>query len=89
MKSNLGDAQNAVSLFNEGNYSGQHTSISQSNIAGMKRAVEVSNQIIDDLSRLQSGVKAQADKFPALAAAIESRDRQDAASFEAFKFGAF
>lgn len=80
VSSDLGSATAAVSQFNTGNFSSQHFSLGESNITGMKSAEKISNSIIKDLSKLESGIKKQADKFPKLAAVIEARDRQDAAS---------
>lgn len=78
IRSNLGDAQGAVSQFKESEKSGKQCSLGESNIAGMKKAVKISNQLIGDLSKLESGIKTQADKFPKLATVMEERDKKDA-----------
>ena len=87
MKSNLGAAQSAVSQFKTGHSSGQHFSLGESNIAGMKNALEISNSIIGDLSKLESNIKKQADKFPKLAAVIEQRDKQDMVDLTTMNWG--
>lgn len=56
--------------------SGGTCSLSQSNISGMEKGVEATNQIQPTVSGLVDCVKMQAAKFPKLAAVIESRDRQ-------------
>lgn len=53
----------------------------------MKSAEKISNSIIGDLFKLESGIKKQADKFPKLAAVIESRDKQDAADLTTMNWG--
>lgn len=80
VSSDLGSATAAVSQFNTGKFSSQHFSLRESNISGMKSAEKISNSLIKDLRKLESGIKKQADKFPKLAAAIEARDKQDVAS---------
>lgn len=79
IRSDLASANAAVSgLKDKNNFSGQHFSLGESNIGGMKNAVKVSNQIINNTSKISSGVKKQADKFPKLAAVMEQRDQVDA-----------
>lgn len=87
VSSDIESANAAVSQFNTSNLSSRHFSLSESNIAGMKNAEKISNSIIIDLSKLESGVKEQADKFPKLAAVIESRDKQDAADLTSMNWG--
>ncbi|MFC4652342.1 hypothetical protein ACFO26_05410 [Lactococcus nasutitermitis] len=87
VKSNLGDAQNAVSKFKESGTTGQKYSLGESNISGMKRAAKLSNEIIGDLSKLESGIKTQADKFPKLAAVMEERDKKDASNLSQMNWG--
>ncbi|GHU38797.1 hypothetical protein FACS1894193_13700 [Bacilli bacterium] len=88
IRSDVGSAQGAVAKFNNlGKQKGQHFDLSKSNIAGMKQAVEVSNHVVEDLSKLQSSVKAKADKFPQLARVIEQRDKQDSISFTKMDLG--
>ncbi|MDT2882060.1 hypothetical protein [Lactococcus lactis] len=87
ISSDLGSANAAVSQFKTGNSSSQHFSLGESNITGMKSAEKISNSIIGDLSKLESGIKKQADKFPKLAAVIESRDKQDAADLTTMNWG--
>ncbi len=53
----------------------------------MKSAEKISNSIIGDLSKLESGIKKQADKFPKLAKIIEERDKQDAADLTTMNWG--
>jgi len=88
INSNYGDALSAVSLFNQsGNWTEQTFSLGESNLAGMRQAVDVSNRIVAELTKLEATVKQEADKFPKLAAIIEARDRQDSASFSQQSWG--
>lgn len=82
IKSNTGVAQDAVSKYgNSRSVSSKSSSLGESNLSGMKAAVQVSNKIVGDLLKLQSSVEKQAGKFPKLASVIEQRDKQDANSF--------
>ncbi|MEY8443307.1 hypothetical protein [Lactococcus ileimucosae] len=88
IKSDISAASDAVSMFNNsGQVSNTKFELGESNIAGMKRAAEVSNSIIEDLTKLQSSIKTQADKFPKLAAVIEERDKQDAVALTDMSWG--
>lgn len=88
IRSDVGTAQSAVSKFNRlSNQKGQHFDLGKSNISGMKQAVTVSNQVIEDLAKLQTSIKQQAGKFPQLAQAIEQRDKQDGLDFTKFNVG--
>ena len=87
ISSDLGSANAAVSQFNTGNFSSQHFSLGESNIMGMKNAEKISNSIIGDLSKLESGIKKQADKYPKLAEIIEERDKQDATDLTTMNWG--
>lgn len=79
IKSNTGVAQDAVSKYgNSSSVSSKASSLGESNLSGMKTAMQVSNKIVGDLLKLQSSAKKQAGKFPKLAQAIEQRDKQDA-----------
>ena len=81
IKSDTGVANDAVSKYgNSGNVSSKSSSLGESNLSGMKNAVEVSNKIVGDMMTLHSGIKKQADKFPQLASAIEQRDKKYATS---------
>lgn len=55
----------------------QNVSLGFSNVSSMKKAVEISNQIIGDMSKLVDCTYKQADKIQALADIIEQRDNQD------------
>lgn len=87
VSSDLGAATDAVSLFKLSQQSGQQFTLGESNIAGMRRATELSNQIIEHLSQLEEGIKAQADKFPQLAAVMEERDQRDASDLSQMNWG--
>lgn len=88
VSSNYDVALSAVSEFSQiGNSKGQQFSLGQSNIAGMKQAMEISNRIITDLTKLEIAVKEQANKFPQLASVIEQRDQQDSADFSQLSWG--
>ncbi|MBL3716867.1 MULTISPECIES: hypothetical protein [Lactococcus] len=79
IKSNVGVAQDAVSRYrNSRSVSSKTSTLGESNLSGMKTAMQVSNKIVGDLLKLQSSVEKQAEKFPKLASAIEQRDKQDA-----------
>lgn len=55
---------------------GRECSLGLSNISGMKKGTEAANRILPNVSKLSACVKKQADKFPKLAAIMESRDGQ-------------
>ena len=59
---------------------GQQVSLGSSNIASMKEGAEIADQVLHRISELLSSLKKQAQGVPALAAAIEERDRQDSMS---------
>lgn len=81
IKSDASIARDAVSHYgNSKNTNSEQTSFGQSNLTGMTKAKKLSNKIVDELVKLQSGVKKQADKFPKLATEVEQRDKQDAKS---------
>ena len=52
VSSDLSSAHAAVSQFSKGEYSSQQFSLGESNIVGMKNAVQLSNSIIGDLAQL-------------------------------------
>ena len=82
IRSDLGAAQGAVGKFTQlSSQTGQHFDLNKSNIEGMKQAVKVSNRVVEDLSKLQSSIKAKADPFPQLARVIEQNDKQDGIAF--------
>jgi hypothetical protein len=81
VKSNVEDAKAAVSLFKRSDAQGDVVTLSESNIAGMQMAVDVSNVLVADSLLLEESIKSQADKFVALAEAIEQRDESDASDF--------
>ena len=87
VSSDLGAANVAVSQFNKGQSSSQHVSLGESNIAGMKNALTLSNSIVGDLTKLETSVQKQADKFPKLAEVIEARDKQDAVDLSGMNWG--
>ncbi len=87
ISSDLGSANAAVSQFDTGNFSSQQFSLGESNISGMKNAMELSNSIVGDLTELESSIKKQADKFPKLAAVMEERDSQDAVDLTVMNWG--
>jgi len=87
VSSDLGAANAAVSHFNKGNASSQHFSLGESNIMGMKNALTLSNSIVGDLTKLETSVQKQADKFPKLAEVIEVRDKQDAVDLSGMNWG--
>lgn len=88
ISSNYDVVVSAVSGFSQINNSkGQQFSLGQSNVAGMKQAVEISNSIITDLTKLETVVKEQANKFPQLASLIEQRDQQDSTDFSQLSWG--
>lgn len=80
--SNLGAANSSISSLKQvmegkaGNFS-----LSGSNLQGMKTGANVGNQLLDDINKLASSVKKQADKFPQIAQIIEARDSSEAAKF--------
>ncbi len=85
--SDLEAANAAISQFNKGQSSSQHFSLGESNISGMKTALNLSNSIIGDLTKLETSVQKQADKFPKLAEVIEARDKQDAVDLSGMSWG--
>lgn len=56
--------------------SSKTSSLSKSTISSMKTGVEVSNNLLTDISNLVTCVNEQANKFPQLAQAIAVRDSQ-------------
>ncbi|MDA9461199.1 hypothetical protein B835_1090 [Enterococcus mundtii 3F] len=56
--------------------SSKTSSLSKSTINSMKTGVEVSNNLLTDISNLVTCVNEQANKFPQLAQAIAVRDSQ-------------
>ncbi|TYC47868.1 hypothetical protein ESZ50_10970 [Weissella muntiaci] len=56
-------------------------SLSSSNLKGMETGVKVSNKLLDNINKLTSSVKKQADKFPQIAKIIEARDNDQASKF--------
>lgn len=56
--------------------SSKPSSLSKSTISSMKTGVEVSNNLLTDISNLVTCVNEQANKFPQLAQAIAVRDSQ-------------
>lgn len=88
IRSDLRAAQGAVGKFTHlSNQTGQHFDLNKSNISGMKQAVKVSNHVVEDLSKLQSSIKAKSDQFPQLARVIEQRDKQDGIEFAKKSWG--
>ncbi|WP_242327064.1 hypothetical protein [Lactococcus lactis] len=87
IKSDIGAVNASVSQFKKTSSSGQHCSLGESNISGMKNAVEISNSIIGELNKLEVSIQKQADKFPKLAAVIEERDKQDATDLTTMNWG--
>lgn len=87
LKSSVEAAQAAVSQIKVGEGSGQHFDLGETNISGIKQAVTISNQIVNDINQLETGIKQQADKFPKLASVIEERDRQDATNISQMNWG--
>lgn len=55
--------------------------LSSSNLKGMESGVKVGNKILDNINKLTSSVKKQADKFPQIAKIIEARDNEQASKF--------
>jgi len=78
VKSNLTEVKIAVSMFKVTEQEGKLVTFKDSNIAGMKEAIRVSNPLISNLSQLQRRVGRQAKKFEKLAETIEARDKADA-----------
>ncbi|MEO7017495.1 MAG: hypothetical protein ABI130_01940 [Leifsonia sp.] len=78
--SSTGAAQAAVSGFAgiEADKEGLQVSLGSSNIASMRAGAKLTNKVLRDVSKLVSGVKAEADRVTALASKIETRDTQDA-----------
>lgn len=60
-----------------GSLTNQHATLGFSNVAGMKKAVQASNQMIKDVSKLVSCTCEHAEKIPELAKIIEQRDNED------------
>ena len=81
IKSDTGTTNDAISKYDSsGNVSSKTSTLGESNLSGMKTAMQVSNKIVGDLMKLKTSTKKQADKFPKLASAIEQREKQDANS---------
>ncbi|KXF71667.1 hypothetical protein [Enterococcus faecalis] len=88
IKSDISVAQEAVSHYGKSGSINKMSTLGESNLSGMKTAMEVSNEIIGEVLKLQSGIKKQADKFPKLASVIEQRDKQDANAISNDMWGA-
>jgi ABC-type proline/glycine betaine transport system substrate-binding protein len=82
--SSTGAAQAAVSGFAgiESDSDGQQVSLGTSNIASMRAGAKLTNKVLRDVSKLVSGVKAEADRVTALASKIEARDTKDASGLK-------
>jgi len=80
VSSDIGAAQDALAGFGdiELDGDGQQVSMPASNIASMKAAAKVANQIVPDIAELVYRVKFQADCIVSLASEIEKRDNGDA-----------
>lgn len=59
---------------------GQKVSLGSSNIKSMRDGAKLSNNLLQDISDLVAGVKAEAERVTELASKVETRDQQDATS---------
>ena len=85
IKSNTVDAQESIAELVGIDASGlanQSVNFGSSNVPSMIAGKNLSNQLMNDVSKVVSCVLAQANKFPELAYAIEERDRADAERFK-------
>lgn len=73
--SNQGAAQAAVSgISNVSVSGGAKCQLGKSNLSGMKKGAQVSNQLVANVSKMVECVNNQANKFPKLATVIAARD---------------
>jgi hypothetical protein len=82
IKSNVADAEIAVSGFVTTDHIMKYSGIGMTNIAGVRQAAKLLPLLGDTMWRVEKEVNKQAHKFPALAQYIEERDKQDAKEFE-------
>jgi hypothetical protein len=81
INSNTVDAQEAIAELvgiDASGFSNQSVDFGSSNLPSMLAGQSLTNQLMNDVSKVVSCVLAQANKFPELANAIEERDIADA-----------
>ena len=84
IKSNTVDAQSAISELtgiSATNFANQSVDFNSSNISSMLAGQTLSNQLMNQTSKVVSCGLSQANKFPELARAIEERDIADSQRF--------
>lgn len=84
ISSNLEDALAATSTLtgiNTSSFTDEQVDTGDCNITAMKTGQAVNNQLMANVLNFMNAISKQAEKFPALATAIEERDAQDAKTF--------
>ncbi|MFC4651602.1 hypothetical protein ACFO26_01590 [Lactococcus nasutitermitis] len=85
ISSNTVDAQEAIAELvglDASGFANQSVSFGSSNVKSMLAGEKLTNQLMNDVSKVVSCVLQQANKFPELANAIEERDRADSQRFQ-------
>ena len=84
IQSSTVEAQGAISELTglQGISSYKTVDFGESNVQSMLNGKQLTNELMNDVSKVVSCVLTQANKFPELAQKIEERDAQDAKGWE-------